>query len=89
MNQVGTLTGTINAFEKAKSEKMITCVSHRSIETEDTFMCDLAVALNAGKIKTGAPSRSERVSKYNQLLRIEEELDDREEYFYNFLKFSK
>ena len=71
MNQVGTLTGTINTFEKAKSEKMITCVSHRSIETEDTFMCDLAVALNAEYIKIGGPRRGDRVAKYNRLLRLE------------------
>lgn len=72
MNQVGTLTGTINAFEKARSEKMLTCVSHRSIETEDTFMCDLAVALNAEYIKIGGPRRGDRVSKYNRLLRLED-----------------
>ena len=64
--------GTINAFEKARSEKMLTCVSHRSIETEDTFMCDLAVALNAEYIKIGGPRRGDRVSKYNRLLRLED-----------------
>ena len=72
MNQVGTLTGTIDAFEKARSEKMLTCVSHRSIETEDTFMCDLAVALNAEYIKIGGPRRGDRVAKYNRLLRLED-----------------
>ena len=76
MNQVGTLTGSINAFQKARSEKMITCVSHRSIETEDTFMCDLAVALNAEYIKIGGPRRGDRVAKYNQLLRLEEKIDE-------------
>ena len=72
MNQVGTLTGTINAFKKARCEKMLTCVSHRSIETEDTFMCDLAVALNAEYIKIGGPRRGDRITKYNRLLRLEE-----------------
>ena len=73
MNQVGTLTGTIKAFHKAKEENMITCVSQRSIETEDTFMCDLAVALNATYIKIGGPRRGDRVAKYNCLLRLEEQ----------------
>ena len=72
MNQVGTLSQTINAFFKAKKKKMITCVSHRSIETEDTFMCDLAVALNSTYIKIGGPRRGDRISKYNRLLRLEE-----------------
>lgn len=72
MNQVGTLTGTINAFEKARNEKMLTCVSHRSIETEDTFMCDLAVALNSEYIKIGGPRRGDRIAKYNRLLRLED-----------------
>lgn len=57
----------------AKEEKMITCVSHRSIETEDTFMCDLAVALDADYIKIGGPRRGDRIIKYNRLLRLEEE----------------
>lgn len=72
MNQVGTLTGTINAFCKAKEENMTTCVSQRSIETEDTFMCDLAVALNATYVKIGGPRRGDRIAKYNRLLRLEE-----------------
>lgn len=72
MNQVGNLTGTINAFHKAKEENMTTCVSQRSIETEDTFMCDLAVALNAKYIKIGGPRRGDRIAKYNRLLRLEE-----------------
>lgn len=74
MNQVGTLTGTIKTFMQAKQEKLITCVSHRSIETEDTFMCDLAVALDADYIKIGGPRRGDRIIKYNQLLRLEEEI---------------
>ena len=76
MNQVGTLTGTINSFKKAKKENMVTCVSQRSIETEDTFMCDLAVALNATYVKIGGPRRGDRIVKYNQLLRLEEEMLD-------------
>lgn len=72
MNQVGTLMGTINTFMQAKKENMITCVSHRSIETEDTFMCDLAVALDADYIKIGGPRRGDRIMKYNRLLRLEE-----------------
>jgi len=72
MNQVGTLTGTIKAFTKAQKENMITCVSQRSIETEDTFMCDLAVALNSTYIKIGGPRRGDRIAKYNRLLRLEE-----------------
>ena len=72
MNQVGTLTQTINAVLKAKKDNMVTCVSHRSIETEDTFMCDLAVALNSTYIKIGGPRRGDRISKYNRLLRLEE-----------------
>lgn len=89
LNQVGSVSETIETVLKAKQAGYNTIISHRSGETEDTFISDLAVALNAGQIKTGAPSRSERVSKYNQLLRIEEELDDREEYFYNFCKSKK
>ena len=73
MNQVGTLTDTINAFLKAKEENMVTCVSQRSIETEDTFMCDLAVALGSTYIKIGGPRRGDRIAKYNCLLRLEEE----------------
>ena len=72
MNQVGTLMGTIDAFNKAKKANMATCVSHRSIETEDTFMCDLAVAINATYIKIGGPRRGDRIARYNRLLRLEE-----------------
>lgn len=74
LNQIGTLTETIEAIELARRHRMTAVVSHRSGETEDTTIADLVVALNTGQIKTGAPSRSERVAKYNQLLRIEEAL---------------
>jgi enolase len=74
VNQIGTLTETLDVIELAKSAGYATVISHRSGETEDTTIADLAVAVNAGQIKTGAPSRSDRVAKYNQLLRIEEEL---------------
>jgi enolase len=73
-NQIGTLTDTIRAIDTARRAGYATVLSHRSGETEDTFIADLAVGLNLGQIKTGAPSRGERVAKYNQLLRIEEEL---------------
>jgi enolase len=74
VNQIGTLTETLDTIELAQGEGYATVISHRSGETEDVTIADLAVAVNAGQIKTGAPSRSERVAKYNQLLRIEEEL---------------
>jgi len=74
LNQIGTLTETINAIKMAKNAGYTAVVSHRSGETEDTSIADLVVALNAGQIKTGAPNRTERVAKYNQLLRIEEDL---------------
>jgi len=74
LNQVGTLTETLEAIELAKRAGYGTVISHRSGETEDTFVADLAVAVNAGQIKTGSVARSERTAKYNQLLRIEEEL---------------
>jgi enolase len=77
VNQIGTLTETIDAIELARRNGYATIISHRSGETEDTTIADLAVALDAGQIKTGAPSRSDRVAKYNQLLRIEEALGDR------------
>ena len=76
VNQIGTLTETIDAVEMAHRANYRTMMSHRSGETEDTTIADLAVALNCGQIKTGAPARTERVAKYNQLLRIEEELQD-------------
>lgn len=80
LNQIGTLTETLNAIEMANRAGYTAVVSHRSGETEDTTIADLVVAVNAGQIKTGAPARSERVAKYNQLLRIEEELNDVAEY---------
>ena len=73
-NQIGTLTETLDAIEMAKNNHWTAIISHRSGETEDVTIADIAVAMNAGQIKTGAPSRSDRVAKYNQLLRIEEEL---------------
>jgi len=80
LNQIGTLTETLNAIEMANRAGYTAVVSHRSGETEDTTIADLVVAVNAGQIKTGAPARSERVAKYNQLLRIEEELEDVAEF---------
>ena len=76
VNQIGTLTETLEAIEMAKNAGYTSVISHRSGETEDTTIADLAVATNAGQIKTGAPARSDRVAKYNRLLRIEEELGD-------------
>jgi enolase len=76
VNQIGTLTETLDAVDMAHRAGFKTMMSHRSGETEDTTIADLAVAVGSGQIKTGAPARSERVAKYNQLLRIEEELDD-------------
>ena len=88
VNQIGTLTETFNAIEMAKKAGYTAVVSHRSGETEDTTIADIAVATNAGQIKTGSLSRTDRIAKYNQLLRIEEELDEVAEYkglgsFYN------
>ncbi|MFW5473916.1 phosphopyruvate hydratase [Knoellia sp. CPCC 206450] len=80
VNQIGSLTETLDAVEMAQRAGFRCMMSHRSGETEDTTIADLAVATNCGQIKTGAPARSERVAKYNQLLRIEEELDDAAEY---------
>ena len=80
VNQIGTLTETLNAIKMANRAGYTAVISHRSGETEDTTIADLSVALNAGQIKTGAPSRTDRVAKYNQLLRIEEELDEVAEY---------
>jgi enolase len=74
VNQIGTLTETLDAIELAKTHNMTSVISHRSGETEDSFIADLAVATNAGQIKTGSLSRSDRIAKYNQLLRIEEDL---------------
>ncbi len=88
VNQIGTLTETLNAIEMAKRAGYTAVVSHRSGETEDTTIADIVVGTNAGQIKTGAPNRTDRVAKYNQLLRIEEELDNTALYggrgaFYN------
>lgn len=88
VNQIGTLTETLNTIEMAKRAGYTAVVSHRSGETEDATIADIVVGVNAGQIKTGAPSRTDRVAKYNQLLRIEEELDDAAIYmgrdsFYN------
>ena len=80
LNQIGTLTETLETIEIAHEAGYTTVISHRSGETEDTTIADLAVATGAGQIKTGAPSRSDRVAKYNQLLRIEEELGERASY---------
>ena len=80
LNQIGTLTETLETIDIAHDAGYTTVISHRSGETEDTTIADLAVATGAGQIKTGAPSRSDRVAKYNQLLRIEEELGDRASY---------
>ena len=80
VNQIGTLSETLDAIRTAHRAGFTSVISHRSGETEDTFIADLAVATNAGQIKTGAPCRSERVAKYNQLLRIAQELDDCAEY---------
>jgi enolase len=88
VNQIGSLTETLAAIEMAKRANYTAIVSHRSGETEDVTIADLVVATNAGQIKTGAPARTDRVAKYNQLLRIEEELGDTAIYgglntFYN------
>lgn len=79
-NQIGSLTETLDAIEMAKNNRWTAVVSHRSGETEDVTLADIAVATNAGQIKTGAPSRTDRVAKYNQLLRIEQELGDNARY---------
>jgi len=80
VNQIGTLTETLDAIELARTNKMTAVISHRSGETEDTFIADLAVATNAGQIKTGSLCRSDRIAKYNQLLRIEEDLGESARY---------
>ncbi len=80
VNQIGTLTESMDAIELAKRSRYATVISHRSGESEDAFIADLAVATNAGQIKTGSASRSDRIAKYNQLLRIEDELGSRAVY---------
>jgi len=88
INQIGTLTETFAAIEMAKRANYTSVISHRSGETEDSTIADIAVGTNAGQIKTGSLSRSDRIAKYNQLLRIEEDLGDVSSYlgksvFYN------
>src|SRR5207244_9757322 len=80
VNQIGTLTETLDAIEMARTNNYTAIISHRSGETEDSFIADLAVATNAGQIKTGSISRTDRVAKYNQLLRIEEDLGNAARY---------
>ena len=86
-NQIGTLSETINAVQMAQQNSYTSVMSHRSGETEDTTIADLAVALNCGQIKTGSASRSDRMAKYNQLLRIEEELGEQAIYTGKGFKF--
>jgi enolase len=88
VNQIGSLTETFDTIEMAKRAGYTCVISHRSGETEDSTIADIAVAVNAGQIKTGAPARTDRVAKYNQLLRIEEQLGEISQYrgrkvFYN------
>jgi enolase len=80
VNQIGTLTETLEAIELAKRSSYTAVISHRSGETEDVTIADIAVATNAGQIKTGSTSRTDRIAKYNQLLRIEEDLGDSARY---------
>jgi enolase len=89
VNQIGTLTEALEAARLAKSYGWNIMVSHRSGETEDTFIADLSVGIGAGQIKCGAPCRSERVAKYNQLLRIEEELGTESKYAGPLVKYAK
>jgi enolase len=89
VNQIGTLTETINAVSMAQQNGYNTIMSHRSGETEDSTIADLAVALNCGQIKTGSASRSDRMAKYNQLIRIEEILGDSAIYPKGKIKFGK
>ncbi|MBL7899928.1 MAG: phosphopyruvate hydratase, partial [Crocinitomicaceae bacterium] len=89
VNQIGTLTETIEAVNLATRNSYTSVMSHRSGETEDSTIADLAVALNTGQIKTGSASRSDRIAKYNQLLRIEEELGNSAHYPGKNFKFIK
>ena len=89
VNQIGTLTETINAVSMAQQNGYNTIMSHRSGETEDSTIADLAVALNCGQIKTGSASRSDRMAKYNQLIRIEEILGFSGQYPSGKIKFGK
>ena len=88
VNQIGTVSEAMDAIELAKVSGYTTVISHRSGETEEDFIADLAVAVNAGQIKTGAPCRMDRVAKYNQLLRIEEELGEVGMYYNPFYRKS-
>ncbi len=81
LNQIGTVTETLDCIEMAHRAGLTTVISHRSGETEDSTIADVVVAVNAGQIKSGSASRSDRIAKYNQLLRIEEWLGDEAEYF--------
>jgi enolase len=87
VNQIGSLTETINAVQMAQTSSYTSVMSHRSGETEDTTIADLAVALSCGQIKTGSASRSDRIAKYNQLLRIEEQLGNSARYLGKNFKF--
>jgi enolase len=87
VNQIGSLTETINAVQMAQTNSYTSVMSHRSGETEDTTIADLAVALSCGQIKTGSASRSDRIAKYNQLLRIEEQLGNSARYLGKNFKF--
>ena len=87
VNQIGTLTETLNAIQLATRNSYTNVMSHRSGETEDSTIADLAVAMNSGQIKTGSASRSDRMAKYNQLLRIEEELEDTAVYGGSMFRF--
>ncbi|HPE58254.1 MAG TPA: phosphopyruvate hydratase, partial [Bacteroidales bacterium] len=89
VNQIGTLTETINAVNMATRNAYTSVMSHRSGETEDTTIADLAVALNTGLIKTGSASRSDRIAKYNQLLRIEEQLGNQAQYIGKNFKYMR
>ncbi|MFN9804795.1 MAG: phosphopyruvate hydratase, partial [Bacteroidota bacterium] len=89
VNQIGTLTETINAVTMAQHNGYTTIMSHRSGETEDTTIADLAVALNCGQIKTGSASRTDRIAKYNQLIRIEEQLGNTGIYPKGKIRFGK
>ncbi|PIX68859.1 phosphopyruvate hydratase, partial [Candidatus Roizmanbacteria bacterium CG_4_10_14_3_um_filter_39_13] len=80
LNQIGTITETVDAILSARKVGMTSVVSHRSGETEDAFIADFVVAMGTGQIKTGAPARSERLAKYNQLMRIERELGEKSVY---------
>jgi enolase len=87
VNQIGSLTETINAINLATKNSYTNIISHRSGETEDSTIADIAVAMNSGQIKTGSASRSDRMAKYNQLLRIEEELGSNAQFIGKGFKF--